>query len=91
MRDARSTADMKHQDCDAKRLRGLPKQDLIKEFTDRKLDLRQAFVTTGMRNLQTKTLTLAEAKKRKANIVLQSRKQQRLVQAEQPKGLECAA
>ncbi len=57
------------------RLRGLPKQDLIKEFTDRKLDLRQAFVTTGMGDLQTKLLTVAEAKKRKADIVLQSRKQ----------------
>jgi len=36
------------------RLRGLPKQDLIKEFTDRKVNLRQAFVSTGMGDLQSK-------------------------------------
>lgn len=65
--------------------------DLIKEFTDHKLDLRQAFVSTGMGDLQTKMLTLAEAKKHKADIVLQSRKQQKLLQAEQPKLIECAA
>ncbi len=74
---------------DLQRLRGLPKQDLIKEFTNRKLDLRQAFVSTGMGDLQTKTLTLAEAKKRKIDIVLQRRKQQKLLQAEQPKAIEC--
>ena len=73
------------------RLRELPKQDLIKEFTDRKVDLRQAFVSTGMGDLQTKMLTVAEAKKRKADIVLQSRKQQRLLQVEQPKAIKCNA
>ena len=73
------------------RLRGLPKQDPIKEFTDHKLDLRQAFVSTGMGDLQTKMLTLAQAKKRRADMVLQSRKQQKLLQAEQPKTIECSA
>ncbi len=73
------------------RLRGLPKQDLIKEFTDRKVNLRQAFVTTGMGDLRTKLLTVAEARKRKADIVSQSRKQQRLLQTEQPRQMECAA
>ena len=58
------------------RLRGLPETDSIKEFTKLKLDLRQGFVSTGM--------------KRKADIVLQSRKQQRLLQAEQPR-VESAA
>ncbi|DBA74982.1 TPA: hypothetical protein ACH3X1_010325 [Trebouxia sp. C0004] len=66
-------------------------EDLIKEFTDRKVNLRQAFVTTGMGDLQTKLLTVAEAKKRKADIVSQSRKQQRLLQTEQPRQMECAA
>ncbi len=44
-----------------------------------------------MGDLQTKMLTITEAKKRKADIVLQSKKQQRLVEAEQPKTIECAA
>ena len=61
---------------------------MIKEF--RQLNLRQGFVSTGMGDLQTKMLTLAEAKKRKADVVLQSRKHQRLMQAEQPR-LESAA
>ncbi|DBA97253.1 TPA: hypothetical protein ACH3X1_015001 [Trebouxia sp. C0004] len=61
-----------------------------KEFTQQKLNLRQGFVSTGMGDLQTKLLTVAEAKKRKANIESQSRKQQRLLQAEQPRELECA-
>ncbi|KAL3143134.1 hypothetical protein ABBQ38_003403 [Trebouxia sp. C0009 RCD-2024] len=68
--------------------RELPKQDLIKEFTDRKVDLGQAFVSTGMGDLQTKMLTLAEAKKRKGDMVLQSRKQQRLLQTEQHKAIK---
>ena len=56
------------------------------------LDLRQAFVSTGMGDLQTHTLSVAEAKKRKkANVVTHTRKQQRLLQAEQPKLIECAA
>ena len=75
----------------------LTEADLIKEFTQFKLNLRQGFVSTGMGDLQTKLLTVAEAKKRKADIyvlhyiVLQSRKQQRLLQAEQPREIECAA
>ena len=74
---------------DLQRLRGL--SQLIKEFTDLKLNLRQGFVSTGMGDLQTKMLTVAEAKRRKADMLLQSRKQQRLLQAEQPRAIECAA
>ena len=73
------------------RLRGLAEADLIKEFTQQKLKLRQGFVSTGIGDLQSKLLTVAEAKKRKADIVLQSRKQQKLLQAEQPRQIECAA
>ena len=73
------------------RLRNLVEADLIKEFAGLKLNLRQGFVYTGMGDLQTKMLTLAEAKKRKADTVLQSRKQQRLLQAEQPKTIEFIA
>ena len=61
------------------RLRGLLEADLIKEFGESKLILRQGFVSTGMGDLQSKLLTAAEAKKRKGNLVLQSRKQQRLL------------
>ena len=46
---------------------------------------------TGMGDLQSKLLTVAEAKKRKADTILQSRKQQKLLQAEQPKTIECIA
>ena len=73
------------------RLRDLPEADLIKEFAGLKLNLRQGFVSTGMGDLQSKLLTVAEAKKRKAGIESQSRKQQKLLQAEQPKLIECAA
>ena len=73
------------------RLRDLPEADLIKEFAGLKLNLRQGFVSTGMGDLQGKLLTVAEAKKRKAEIGLQSRKQQKLLQAEQSKAIECAA
>ena len=73
------------------RLRGLPEADLIKEFAGLKLNLRQGFVSTGMGDLQSKLLTVTEAKKRKAGIELQSRKQQKLLQAEQPRLIECAA
>ena len=73
------------------RLRALAAADLIKEFTQLKLNLRQGFVSTGMGDLQTKMLTLAEAKKRKADVILQSRKQQRLLQAEQPRKIKCIA
>ena len=70
------------------RLRGLSQPDLIKEFTDLKLSLRQGFVSTGMGDLQRKLLTVAEAKKRKADIVVHNRKQQKLLQAEQPNLIE---
>ena len=73
------------------RLTELPEADLIKEFSQLKLNLRQGFVATGMGDLQTKTLTITQAKKRKAEIGLQSRKQQKLLQAEQPRLIECAA
>ena len=73
------------------RLRDLPEADLIKEFAGLKLNLRQGFVSTGMGDLQGKLLTVGEAKKRKAEVALQSRKQQKLLQAEQPRAIECAA
>ncbi|DBA74419.1 TPA: hypothetical protein ACH3X1_011174 [Trebouxia sp. C0004] len=44
------------------RLRDLAEADLIVEFTQFKLNLRQGFVSTGMGALQTKMLTVAEAK-----------------------------
>jgi len=72
------------------RLRDSSQQDLIKEFTDLKLNLRQGFVSTGMGDLKTKLLTVAEAKKRKADTDTQRRKQQKLLQAEQPKLIDCA-
>ncbi|KAL3131745.1 hypothetical protein ABBQ38_007464 [Trebouxia sp. C0009 RCD-2024] len=73
------------------RLRGLADADLLKEFTQLKLNLRQGFVSTGMGDLQTKMLTLKEAKKRKADTESHNKKQQRLLQAEQPRAIECAA
>ena len=73
------------------RLRDLSERDLIKEFTQHQLSLRQGFVSTGMGDLQSKLLTVDEAKKRKADIEVQSRKRQKLLQAEQPKLVECAA
>lgn len=73
------------------RLRGLAEADLMKEFTQLKLNLRQGFVSTGMGDLLDKTLTLAEAKKRKADTWSQSTKQQKLLPTEQPKAIECAA
>ena len=73
------------------RLRELSTADLIKEFAGLKLNLRLGFVSTGMGDLESKLLTVAEAKKRKADIGLQSRKQQRLLQAERPKTIECIA
>lgn len=71
------------------RLRGLSEADLLKEFAGLKLNLRQGVVSTGMGDLQGKLLTVAEAKKRKANIDLQSRMRQKLMQAEQPRTSEC--
>ncbi|KAL3158930.1 hypothetical protein ABBQ32_011328 [Trebouxia sp. C0010 RCD-2024] len=73
------------------RLRELAETDLIKEFTQHKLNLRQGFVSTGMGDLQSKLLTVAEAKKRKADVDVQKRKQRRLLEAEQPLAIECAA
>jgi len=73
------------------RLRGWSQRDLIEEFTDLKLNLRQGFVSTGMGDLKTKLLTIDEAKKRKADASTQRRKQQKLMQAEQPRAIECAA
>ena len=73
------------------RLSGLSETDLIKEFSGLKLNLRQGFVSTGMGDLQSKLLTVAEAKKRKAGIETLARKQQRLLQPEQPRTIECAA
>jgi hypothetical protein len=64
---------------------------LIKEFKELKLNLRQGFVSTGMGDLKTKLLTVAKAKKRKADVDTQRKKQQKLMQAEQPKAIECAA
>ena len=69
----------------------LPETDLIKEFAQQKLNLRQGFVTTGMGDLQSKLLTVAEAKKRKADADVQKRKQRRLLEAEQPLAVECVA
>ncbi len=74
------------------RLRGLSEPDLLKEFADLKLNLRQGFVSTGMGDLNTKLLTLDEARKRKAEQDTHSRKQQRLLlQTTQLKAIECAA
>ena len=73
------------------RLRGLPEADLIKEFAGLELNLRQGVVSTGMGDLQSQLLTVTEAKKRKADIVLQGRKQQKLLQAEQPRTTKCIA
>ncbi len=72
------------------RLRGLPEPELIQEFAKYKLDLRQAFVSTGMGDLQNQTLTVDEAKKRKADIVTQAKRQKLLLQ-ELPKAIGCAA
>ena len=71
------------------RLREL--SNLIKEFTQHKLNMRQGFVSTGMGDLQSKLLTVDQAKKRKAEVGLQSRRQQKLLQAELPRTIECAA
>ncbi len=45
----------------------------MKEFAELKLNLRQGFVCTGMGDLCSKTLPLAEAKKRKADVATQNR------------------
>ncbi|DBA94616.1 TPA: hypothetical protein ACH3X1_002196 [Trebouxia sp. C0004] len=73
------------------RLRELSQQDLIKEFKELKLNLRQGFVFTGMGDMKTKLLTVAEAKKGKSDAGTQRKKQQKLMQAKQPKAIECAA
>ena len=73
------------------RLRELSEADLIKEFAGLKVNLRQGSVSTGMGDLQSKLLTVAEAKKRKADTELHSRKQQKLLQTEQPGAIKGAA
>jgi len=50
-------------------------------------NLRQGFVSTGMGDLQTKMLTLAEARSAKQTW---TRRAERLLQAEQPRAIECA-
>ena len=72
------------------RLRELTEPELLAEFKNLKLNLRQGFVSTGMGDLQTKLLTLDDAKKRKAEHICQTRKQHKLLQAEQPKAIQCA-
>ena len=47
------------------RLRGLSEQDLINEFAELNLNLRQGFVSTGMGDLQKQTLKIGEASRRK--------------------------
>lgn len=74
-----------------KRLRDLAEPELLTEFRDLKLNLRQGFVSTGMGDLRGKLLTLEEAKKRKAKHVYQARKREQLLQSEQPKAIQCAA
>ena len=73
------------------RLRESSQQDLIKEFKELKLNLRQGFVSTGMGDLKTKLLTVTEAKKRKSDADTQRKKQQRLMQAEYPEAIKRAA
>ena len=57
-------------------LRNLTEADFIKQFTQLKPNLRQGFVSTSMGDLQSELLTVAEARKRKAGMESQSRKQQ---------------
>ncbi|DBB12535.1 TPA: hypothetical protein ACH3X3_005328 [Trebouxia sp. C0006] len=76
---------------DLQRLRELSQQNLIKEFKELKLNLRQGFVSTGMGDLKTKLLTVAEAKKRRSDANTARTKQQKLMQADQPEVIECAA
>ncbi|DBA87753.1 TPA: hypothetical protein ACH3X1_004756 [Trebouxia sp. C0004] len=72
------------------RLRELAEADLIKEFTRQKLNLRQGFMSTGMGDLQSVLLTVAEAKKRKANTESEQ-KAAKLLQTEELKTIECTA
>ncbi len=70
--------------------RGVSELQLMKEFAE--LKLRQGNVSTGLGDPCNKTLTLAEAKKCKSGTELHGRKQQKLlIQAEQPRPIECAA
>ena len=48
-------------------------------------------MSTGMADLQSKLLTVAEAKKRKANIESQRRRHQKLLQAEQLRTVESSS
>lgn len=62
------------------------------EFKDLKVNLRQGFVATGVGDLQKGLLTVDAAKKRKAEQhIYQAEKQQKLLQAERPKAIQCAA
>ena len=65
-------------------------QTILSCNTQHKLTLRQGFVSTGMGDLQSKLLTVAEAKKRKADADVYKRKQRNILEAEQPKTIECA-
>ena len=61
------------------RLRELSEPELLAEFKDLKLNLRQGFVSTGMGDLQSKLLTIDDVKQRKAEQVCQARKRQKLL------------
>ena len=61
--------------------------DFMMEFKELKLNLRQGFVSTGVGDLKTKLLTVAEAKKRKSDADTQQKKQQKLMQADQPEAM----
>lgn len=53
--------------------------------------MRQGFLSTFTDDVKTKLLTVAEAKKRKADTDTQHRKQQKLLHAEKRRAVECAA
>jgi len=71
--------------------RGLPEADLIKKFTELKLNLSQGIVCTALGDLLKKVLTFTEAKTCKVDIATQAKRQKLLVQTEQPRAIECAA
>lgn len=60
------------------RLRELSEPDLLSESKDLKLNLRQGFVSTGIGDLQSKLLTIDDAKQRKAEQVCHARKRRKL-------------
>ena len=73
-----------------RRLRGLSEQELIIEFAELKLNLKQGFVSSGMGDLQKQTLTAKEASKRKKDQIVARKTRQKLLQAE-PLAIECDA